>query len=147
MESKYEPFHEALKLLKEWSTALVVIQTGAMAVLGGLVKNGVKADAFPWLVTSLVCFLVSILVAAHVIGAIPPIMQKLPELVERYGDIYKMPNFFRIPIWVLAFSEHILFIVGLVSFGLFVFYQAGDAGAANHALNSIGVSLRFTPAS
>jgi hypothetical protein len=137
MESKYEPFHEALKLLKEWSTALVVIQTGAMAVLGGLVKDGVNTDAFPWLVTSLVCFLVSILVAAHVTGAIPPIMQKLPELVERYGDIYKMPNYFRIPLGVLAFSEHILFAVGLGCFGIFVFYQAGDLGAANHALKSL----------
>ena len=74
-------------------------------------------------------------------------MQKLPELVERYGDIYKMPNLVRIPIGVLALSEHILFMLGLVSFGVFVFYQAGDAGAANHVLNSTGVPLRFTPAS
>jgi len=45
MELKYEPFHEALKLLKEWSTALVVIQTGAMAVLGGLVKDSATLHA------------------------------------------------------------------------------------------------------
>jgi hypothetical protein len=147
MELKYEPFHEALKLLKEWSTALVVIQTGAMAVLGGLVKDGVKPDAFPWLVTSLICFILSILVAAHVIGAMPPIMQKLPEKVEQYGDIYKMQNYLHIPIGILAFSEHILFMAGLVSFGFFVFYQAGDTGGATHRLNLIGVPLFFTPES
>lgn len=48
---------------------------------------------------------------------------------------------------ILAFSEHILFVIGLVSFGFFVFYQAGDTGAATHALNLIGVPLLFTPES
>jgi hypothetical protein len=124
LENKYTPFFEALKLLKEWSTALVVIQTGAIAVLGGLVKDGKILGSFSWLTTSLVCFLASILIAANVIGAIPPIVQKLPELVDKYGDIYKMRNYLGIPLWMLAFMEHILFAAGLIAFGGFVYFQA-----------------------
>jgi hypothetical protein len=115
---------EALKLLKEWSTALVVIQTGAMAVLGGLLKNGSVGEAKIWLAISLACFLASILVAANVIGAIPPIVQKLPELVPKYGDIYKMRNFLGIPVWVLAFGEHLFFAGGLITFGGFIYFWA-----------------------
>lgn len=73
---------EALKLLKEWSTALVLVQTGAMAVLGGIIKDGIAANQKPWLAASFVCFLVSILGAAHVIGAIPKIVQNLPALID-----------------------------------------------------------------
>lgn len=87
-DQKWTPYLEAIKLLKEWSTALVVIQTGALAVLGGLVKDGNVTNPTSWLASSLGFFLASILVAAHVIGAIPLIVQHLPQLAERHGDIY-----------------------------------------------------------
>lgn len=35
----WSPQLEAFKLLKEWSTALVVVQSGAIAVIGALLKE------------------------------------------------------------------------------------------------------------
>ena len=131
MEHKIQPYFEALNLLKQWSTALVVTQTGAMAVLGGLLKNTSGLTAQPWLATCIVSFLASILVAANVIGAIPPIVQKLPALVEEYNDIYKMPNYFGIPLWVLAFFQHLLFAVGVIAFGGFIYFFGADLVANN----------------
>lgn len=114
------PHFEALKLLKEWSTALVVVQSGAMAVIGSMVKDGNVGTAKPYLAMAIICFLFSILVAANVVGAIPKIAQNLPVLVERYGDIYKMRNSFGIPLTCLALAEHLLFALGVISFAAFL---------------------------
>jgi hypothetical protein len=46
------PHFEALELLREWSTALVVVQTGALALLGGLIDAETVRGSC-WLVASL----------------------------------------------------------------------------------------------
>lgn len=73
-ENKWQSQFEAIKLLKEWSTALVVIQSGALAIIGNFLYNGGIVNHFHWIFASIVSFLASILVAANVIGAIPPIV-------------------------------------------------------------------------
>ena len=55
-----------------------------------------------------------------------------------------MPNHFGIPLWILALSQHLLFMVGIVAFGGFIYFLGADV-AANHALNPTGVPLRVTP--
>ena len=114
---------EALKLLKEWSTALVVIQTAAIAVLGGIVKDGNVGLAKPWLGVAFVCFLISILVAANLIGAMPRIVQNLETLVKRHGDIYRMRNALGIPLTVLALLEHLFFAAGIASFAYVLYLK------------------------
>jgi len=105
---------EALKLLKEWSTALVVVQTGTLALLGSLLQAG-KVRESTWLAVALACFVVSMLFAANVLGAIPGLVQDLPQLVERHGDIYRMRNRIGIPLTVLALGEHTFFVAGILS--------------------------------
>jgi hypothetical protein len=136
IEKKLDLAVESLKVLKDWSMALVVVQSGALAVLGGLLKGGEIIIITPWLLASVFFFVASILVAANVIGAIPPIIQRLPEMLERYNDIYKMPNYLGIPLWVLAFTQHVFAAMGLISFVLFLqfqFIQKDPASQANLA--------------
>lgn len=122
-QPKWMPQFEAFKLLKEWSTALVVVQSGAIAVLGGMLKETNQGDHFPWLAVSLAGFLCSILISANVIGAIPYIVQRLPELIVKQKDIYRMRNYIGIPIWVLAFAQHLLFAVGMLSFVGYLYFK------------------------
>src|SRR5687767_7468063 len=112
---------EALKLLKEWSTALVLIQTGAMTILGSVLK-GDNAEN-PFLRATFVFFLASIMVAAHVIGAIPDIVQNLREKMQEQRDIYKMRNRFGISLAWLATAEHIFFALGIFAFFCFQFWR------------------------
>ncbi|MCK9377557.1 MAG: hypothetical protein M0P73_15570 [Syntrophobacterales bacterium] len=123
-EIKWQPQFEAIKLLKEWSTALVVIQSGALAIIGNILKNGDTVNHLNWIFVSMVSFLASILVAVNVIGAIPPIVQRLPKLVESCDDIYKMKNYLGIPLWILAFFQHILFFSGILCFVWFIYLNA-----------------------
>ena len=100
----------------------MIVQSGAIAVLGGLLKEANQTAHSPWLAISLGCLLGSMLVSAHVIGAIPHIVQRLPELILNQKDIYRMHNYFGIPIWILAFAQHILFVVGMVSFVGYLYF-------------------------
>lgn len=122
MDDKTKSYFECLKLLKEWSTGLVFVQTGAIAVFGGLVqKDGFQSN---WMFgISLICFLLSIVFAANVVGGIAFRMQYLPDLVERYPDnIYRMKNYFGIPLWLLGLLEHVFFIFGIAFLGLFLYF-------------------------
>lgn len=123
-EIKWQSQFEAIKLLKEWSTALVVIQSGALAIIGNILKNGDNVDHFSWIFASMVSFLASILVAANVIGGIPPIVQRLPKLVDSCDDIYKMKNYLGIPLWILAFFQHILFFAGILCFVWYIYLNS-----------------------
>ena len=114
---------QALRFLKEWSTALVVIQTGLLAVIGGLLKVGSFSEVTIWLAISLISFSLSILVAASVIGAIPRIIQQLAVYIEKYKSIYRIRNALGIPIWVLTSIQHILFAVGIISFVVFILLE------------------------
>ncbi|OGP51310.1 MAG: hypothetical protein A2Y79_03805 [Deltaproteobacteria bacterium RBG_13_43_22] len=114
---------QALRFLLGWSIFLTLIQVGALGILGFMIKSGINPDSKNWMVLSLAGFILSILVAANVVGAIPPIVQNLPKMKVTYGDIYKIRNYLHIPLWALTFLEHILFLLGIVSFGLFIFMQ------------------------
>lgn len=122
MDEKISPYFECLKLLKDWSTGLVFVQTGAIAVFGGLAQK----DSFEpnWMFGgALICFLLSIAFAANVVGVIAYRMQYLPDLVQQYPDnIYRIRNYFRIPLWVLAFLEHAFFVFGITFLGAFLYF-------------------------
>lgn len=119
----WSPQLEAFKLLKEWSTALVVVQSGAIAVIGALLKESNTVIELPYFGLSLICFVGSILVSAHVVGTIPYNVQRLPELILKQKDIYRMRNYIGIPIWVLAFVQHLLFTGGMLSFVGFLYFR------------------------
>lgn len=120
MPDPIQPYLEALKLLKEWSSTLLVLQTGILAAIGGFIDKDKIKKGNRLIITSMFFFSASILMALHVIGTIPWSAQKLPELVAKYKDIYQFPNFLGIPIWFLAFGQHIFFILAVAFFLAFV---------------------------
>jgi len=136
-------FHlEALKFLKEWSTAIVVVESAILAVLGGMLKDSnIVAGNRTLLALGLTAIIISIFFCANVIGAIPPITQFLPENVRKYKDIYKMRNYAGVPLWILAFFQHLFALLGIVFISILIFNLATDPilnikDTANHFLQS-----------
>ena len=116
---------EAIKFLKEWSTSLVVIQSGALAVIGHILTDGGLTTKRWIIVLSMISFLLSIATAAHLIGAIPYLVQHFPKRLKAQADIYRMTNYFGIPLWCLALTQHVFFFVGIIAFSAFVMAQDG----------------------
>ncbi|WP_426991167.1 hypothetical protein [Methylomonas sp. CM2] len=95
---------EAIKLLKDWSTWLVTVQTGVLGLFGlqGKTLNDL----------TLTCFIISIVIATFILGALPSILQRS----EDDSNIHQMILFewFPAPLYVAAFLQHILFIIGVI---------------------------------
>lgn len=124
MDDTMLPYLEALKLLRGWSTTLLAIQTVFvifLSVIGVLFENDRTRKGCRPLYTSLAFFVLSVIVALNVIGTIPWSTQRLPNLVTVYHDIYQFPNYLGVPIWILAFCQHMCFLLGLLSFAYFVY--------------------------
>ena len=122
MSSEILTFFEALRLLKEWSIILLIIQAAihiAIIFIIAFVDVQSIEKVRKLLIYTLVFSTLSILVGLNVIGTIPWSTQALPGLVAKYHDIYKFPNYIGIPIWVLAFSQHIFFILTMVCLMVF----------------------------
>lgn len=114
-----EFYFEALKRLEEWSITVLVLQVIVFIVLASLclfIDNNKIAKVRLWLTASVTFSAISILFALNVIGTIPWSTQRLPELSIKYQSIYQFPNYIGIPIWILAFSQHISFLFALLSF-------------------------------
>jgi hypothetical protein len=79
---------EALKLIKDWSSGLVVVQSAAIGVIGSLLKQP-PSGLFLLLTACLLFSLIfSIWVGAvWVNGTIPYIVQQLPALLSRDPDL------------------------------------------------------------
>ena len=110
---------DALKLLKDWSSWLVSIQTAVLALLALWGKDKVQLpDRTARLV--FLFFGLSIFFATFVLAGVPSIAQRLSGKV----NIYKMPLFEWLPagtgwlrtLWFFAFMEHMLFLTGLACF-------------------------------
>ncbi|MDQ3817229.1 MAG: hypothetical protein M3362_06015 [Acidobacteriota bacterium] len=106
---------EALKLLKEWSTWLVTIQTGALGLIAAIANpkstftyGGAGAK---WTV---VCLGLSIVCATWVLAAIPSIAQRLKPT----DNIHSMRLFewLPIPLWVLTALQHWFTVAGILIF-------------------------------
>lgn len=79
---------EALKLVREWSAGLVVIESGAIAVLGALLKEPPTGGYLVLVVALLISMITSIWFGAvSVAGTIPFVVQNLPK--NPVCDIYK----------------------------------------------------------
>lgn len=140
---EYNYYLEALRFLKEWSTAIVVVESAVLAVLGGMLKDANIVEGNRTLFAlGLFSIIISIFFCANVIGAIPPITQFLPENVKKHKDIYKMRNYAGVPLWILAFFQHIFALSGIVFITLVIFNLATDPMlnqkeiAVNHVLQS-----------
>jgi hypothetical protein len=107
---------EALKLLKDWSTALVTIQGVAIGFIGTLVRDQPAKTLTRSAIASIVFFVLSIVSASVVLGALPWLAQ--PETVATVrcayeGNFYWMPICY-VPVAGWCSGEHLFFVLGLV---------------------------------
>ena len=113
---------EAAKLLKEWSIWLITIQTAILTALMAQQFIATLPTKNRWYLGLVFSFLASISCATVLVGAVPSVAQALnPPMKDavifcnfQVPGIYNYKQFGLIPIWVLAFFEHVFFMVGLV---------------------------------
>jgi len=70
------PHVKTLELLKDWSTWLVAIDVGALTILGSL-SDWHDSSATVLISAAAVCFLVSLVAATYLVGAVPVLVQRV----------------------------------------------------------------------
>jgi hypothetical protein len=116
---------EALKMLADWSKWLVLVQTGAITVIGAFWKPEVIARAgfLSKILMSLtiLCFAVSIVAAANLLKSLPATAQRLPPPPGK--DIFHMGTYEGtqgVKVYTVAKVETYSFILGFFCFVLAV---------------------------
>jgi hypothetical protein len=123
--SSYDRALEAIKLLKEWSIWLAGIQSGAIAAIGALLKDG-RPTKYKWLLPAcLSAFCLSLLSAAWLLGTLPRLLLLLTQdisikndFIARVIPFYLLPPHIVIPVRIglMITYEHIFFLVGIALF-------------------------------
>lgn len=115
MEERRELQLAGVRLLREWSTWMVGVETALLGFLVSLLSRDMVALGSPYLKGAAICFGVSMAFAACVLGALPSVAEQLGK-AER--GIYAIA-LFDIPVvrvirlgW-LAFVQHSFFLLGL----------------------------------
>jgi TRAP-type C4-dicarboxylate transport system permease small subunit len=91
------------------------VQSGALAVIGALVKDSRTPKARFFALLSVGCFVISICAAANLIGSLPYLAQD----AGRIKDINSEEGNLNIPISYSASAQVVFFICGLIAFVLF----------------------------
>lgn len=125
---------ESVKLIKDWAIWVTGIQTGAIAILGSLVKDGVPRIHLKWVVAALIFFVLSILAAVWLVLLLPSVTEQL--YAPNHQDIqplYDIPLHHMIPIRLgtMATIMHLCFIFGIVCFAMFVYKRATTPPRSN----------------
>lgn len=123
MPSNILPYLEALRFLWDWSAILLILQTCifiAMTFIAIKFKFEASNIAKSALTFTIVFSALSILIGLNVIGTIPWSVQALPSLSIKYHDIYQYPNYIGIHLWIIAFGQHIFFVLAIISLVFFV---------------------------
>jgi hypothetical protein len=108
---------ESLKLLKEWSTWLVTIQTGLLSFLATAKNLGVFV-ASDFFLATVICTALSILMGAWVLSSIPSVVRRVDDS-RKYED-FRLYDVCCIPSWltlnIVAITQHVFFFAGIISF-------------------------------
>ena len=108
---------EALKLLREWSVWMVAVQTGLIGFLISLLLQSKIRLGSLYIKGAVICFGLSIIFAAWVLGAIPSIMQRLNS--DERGiyaiGIFDLPLLRHLRLGWFSFFEHLGFLLGLLA--------------------------------
>jgi hypothetical protein len=139
---------EALKLIKEWSAGMIVVQSGAIAVVGAMLGT-----VPTWFALALVIYLLLVLVASiyvgavAVVGTIPFITQSIPD--DPTCDVYSrrggLKNY-RVELAALSLGDQCilqsnLFVLSLIIFSLFVVCRSSQWASGIGLLVSIAATL------
>lgn len=128
---------EAAKLLKDWAAWMTTVSTGVIGAIGVMLSPAaVCPKAVPppipgpireqlWAYWSVALLVLSIIFAAWVLGSLPSIVSRMKkDKASVHNDIYEVKFFSFIPIrfGVIAALQHVLFVLGLFCFALYVTY-------------------------
>ena len=125
---------EALKLIKDWSSGLLVVESAAIGVVGSLLANTHPSGAILALVVALFISLTfSIYIGAVcAIGMIPAIAQKLTQTVAEDPDYDNYKQSGDLPTkwpWLpktlgsACFLQSRLFVLSLILFAVFTVFR------------------------
>ena len=126
----------ALERMKDWATWLTGLQTGALAVLGGLATKSsgtphrcLKHATF----FALLFFSASIILTTWLLGALPSIAQELVPGWSPANDVYahRIFSFVNIPLGKFAFLSHLFCLLGVISFACCMYFSFPAASAEN----------------
>jgi len=116
--------YKALELIKHWSSLLQIIETLIMVsiiFIVALAKNEYNKKSRRSLFLASLFTILSIIIGLNVLGTLPWVTQSLPQLAITYSDVYQYPNYIGIPIWILAFAQHLMSVLGMCCLIYFVF--------------------------
>ena len=141
MNENVEVRLETLKLIKDWSTALLVVQSAAIGVVGSLIEKRPPSGIQFWIVIALFLTLIlSIyLGAVCVIGTIPYIAQNLPKrpecnIYEERGGLASRRGRPRATLGAFCIWQANLFLLSLILFALFAVWRHDVPNASNQSL-------------
>ncbi|MEL6168718.1 MAG: hypothetical protein AAFR35_08495 [Pseudomonadota bacterium] len=116
---------EAIRLLRDWSQSLIVLETALIAFVGTLIKTTPERLAFYTALATLFCLLGSILAGVNVIASLPSAVGAAPETTPR--GLYDLPANLRGTIRTSAAAQGTLFVAGLVFLAFFVVLRRSAA--------------------
>ena len=96
--------------------------TGAIVVIASIFKDN-KIDGGCFLIYSTIFFGLSVFFAATLLGEIPSIAQRIGE--DPTKPIHSYIPMWRLPLIVFAGAEHVMFLLGLSSFVVFLIQKIG----------------------
>ncbi len=120
---------EALKLLKDWSSGLVLVQGGIMSVIGALLKGTEQKAARVTALLSFVASVLSIVAAANVLGSLPTIAENLGRTAGQ--SIYDQPANMLLTVRTNCTLEATFFIIGLIFFIAFAWLRRETQNASS----------------
>ncbi len=86
---------ESIKLLKDWATWLVTIQTASIAALATLIGNDTNLAPVlkVFVVISSFYFIMSIIVSSYLLVCLPGFYRRLPDIIKYNKDFLQRPAF------------------------------------------------------
>jgi hypothetical protein len=125
---------ESVELLKDWAIWMTGIQTGAIAILGTSLKDGVPPRTRKWALVTFICFILSILGAVWLVLMLPSVLARLPtHATAGSPSLYdvSMHHLFRFRVGTFVTFTHVCFIVGLVCFAACLYSRSTPATRAS----------------
>jgi hypothetical protein len=121
---------EALKLVKDWSAGLIVVQSGAIAVIGALLKTVPTGGLLILVILLFTSLIASIYIGAVAVnGTIPYIVQILPtqkncDIYAQKGGLKSKSGLTHFTLGKLCLLQARIFIVSLILFAVFAIWRS-----------------------
>ena len=125
---------ESITLLKDWAIWMTGIQTGAIAILGAFLKDGVTPRTRKWALFTFICFVLSILCAVWLVLMLPSVLARLPTYDATVSpSLYdiSMHHLFSLRVGTFVTFTHVCFTIGIVCFAACLYSRSTPTERAN----------------